>query len=432
MTARWQNWARTASGTPAGRVQPRTTAELATVLAGARSAGQRVKVVGAGHSFTPLAVTDGILVSLDSLQGLVGVDSARGRVRLWGGTRLHRIPDLLAPHALAMPNLGDIDRQSIAGALSTGTHGTGKDFGGLASQVTALTLLTADGELREFGADDPLLPGVVIGLGALGIVVQVELQCVPAFLLRAQEHPAAWTELLDVLDDTIAAHDHFEFYWWPHTDVVMTKSNTRLPADAPPDPVGAVRGWFEDEFLSNTVHRAACTLGHLAPATIPSVNRLATRLYGDRRYTDASHRVFAHPRTNRFAESEFAVPREQLRPALETLRGAIECSGMRISFPVEVRVAPADDVWLSTAYQRESAYIAVHRYWRDDADTLLRLADEVLRTFDGRPHWGKIHHLGAADLRERYPRFDDFLALRTELDPGRTFTNNHLERILGP
>jgi FAD/FMN-containing dehydrogenase len=142
--------------------------------------------------------------------------------------------------------------------------------------------------------------------------------------------------------------------------------------------------------------------------------------------------VFAHPRTNRFVESEFAVPRDRLRPALEALRTAIDGSGMRISFPIEVRFAPADEVWLSTAYRRDSAYIAVHRYWRDDADALLRMADQVLRTFDGRPHWGKVHQLDAADLRARYPRFDDFLRLRDDLDPGRMFTNDHLAKILGP
>ena len=428
----WRNWGRSEAARPAFRASPSSVEEVQQLVRVARERGLPVKTIGAGHSFTAIAATDGILVDLDGLQGVVSADTATGRVRLRAGTRLHQLPALLAPYGLALPNMGDIDRQSIAGATSTGTHGTGLAFGGLATMITAAVLVTGDGSVLRVSDTEnaELLPAVRLGLGALGILVELELQLVPAYLLHAVEHPEPF-EVIDEFRARVENADHFELYWWPHTDRVMTKTNTRLPVDAGRKPVGAFSNWIEEEVMSNGALSLMCGLGHLVPAATPGINRLATRVYGDREYTDHSYEVFTAPRRVRFREMEYALPLDEVPAALHELRAMIDASGWRISFPVEVRAAAPDDNWLSTAHGRESGYIAVHRYVKDDPEAYFRAAEQIFLAHGGRPHWGKMHHLDASVFAERYPRFGDFLAVRDRLDPERTFRNAYLERVLG-
>ncbi|WP_295775453.1 D-arabinono-1,4-lactone oxidase [uncultured Microbacterium sp.] len=429
----WQNWARTESVRPQLVEYPTTIEAVRRSVRAAGARGRALKAVGAGHSFTGIAAAPGTLLDLSDLSGVVAVDRERGRVRLLAGTRLHRIPTLLAPHGLAMANLGDIDRQSIAGALSTGTHGTGLGFGGLATQVVAATLVTADGELLTVDEENEpeLLPAVALGLGALGILVDVTLQCVPAFVLDAQEQPERLDLVVGALDARVRDVDHFEFYWFPHTDVALTKTNTRMPGDTPTTPLSPLSRIVDERIVGNGVHQLVCSAGRVAPPLVPAINRLSARVWGDRRFSDASHRVFTTERSVRFREMEYAVPLDELAVAFQEVRELVEQSGWRIEFPIEVRVAPADDRWLSTAFARDSGYIAVHRYWRADHRAYFAAVEEIMRIHGGRPHWGKLHTLDAEALRGRYPRFDDFLALRDRLDPTRMFRNDYLDRVLG-
>lgn len=412
---------------------PSSADEVGAIVRFAREREFTVKVVGAGHSFTAIARAEDVQLDVSRIEGLLAVDLPLNRVTLGAGTGLHRLPALLEPYGLALPNMGDIDRQTIAGATSTGTHGTGARYPGLAAQIVAVTMVTADGSvLRISETEHPeLLPAARLGLGALGILIDLTLQCVPAFLLHAVERPGGFDEVLDGLEQRVAAVDHFEFYWWPHTDGVMTKSNTRLPADAERHPVGPVAAFIEDRVVSNGVLALLCTLGRVAPALTPSINRLATRVYGNRTYTDYSYEVFVSPRTTRFREMEYAIPRAAIPHALRDIRSLIDSRGWTISFPVEVRVAAADDNWLSTASGRDSGYIAVHRYFRDDHEEYFRGVEHILRGYQGRPHWGKIHYQDAASLNEVYPHHADFVAVRDRLDPDRTFTNAYLNRVLG-
>lgn len=430
---RWRNWGRTEVAHPAGIARPTTIAQVVELVGLARDRGLTVKAVGAGHSFTAIAVTDGILVDLSAMGGLLAVDQRLGRVTLGAGTHLHQLPALLAPLGLALENMGDIDRQTVAGATSTGTHGTGAAFRGLAAQITGAVLVTADGTVLHVDAERnaELLPAVRLGLGALGIVVAIELQCVPAFLLHAVEHPEGFDEVLDDFDSRATGVDHFEFYWWPHSDRVMTKRNTRLSGDAPRHPVSRLSNFVEERVMSNGALELMCRVGHLAPALTPKINRLATRVYGDREYRDHSHEVFTAPRNVRFREMEYAVPRAAVPEAVRAVRSLIERNGWRVSFPVEVRVAAADDNWLSTAQGRESGYIAVHRHVSDDYLPYFREVEAIMRALDGRPHWGKIHFQDAASLAPRYEHFADFVAARDRLDPHRLFGNPYLTRVLG-
>ena len=431
--AAWRNWARTESVRPQRIEFPRTVAAVQRAVVAAAAQHMPIKAVGAGHSFTGIAVAPGALLELRDLSGVVSVDVDRARATLLAGTRLHEIPALLAPYGLAMENLGDIDRQSIAGAISTGTHGTGERFTGIAGQVVGATLVTASGELFTVSEDEhpELVPAVALGLGAFGILVEVTLQCVPAFVLHAVEQSEDLDEVLGALDERAAAADHFEFYWFPHTDRGMTKTNTRLPESAPRHPLPRVGKWIDDRLVGTAAHQVACAAGAAIPALVPPINRLSARIWGNREFTDASARVFATDRSVRFREMEYAVPVENLRPAFEAMRALIDDRGWRIGFPVEVRVAAADDRWLSTAHGRDSGYIAVHRYWREDPSEYFEAVEEIMLGFDGRPHWGKMHTLGADALRSRYPRFDDFVALRDRLDPERLFRNPYLDRVLG-
>ncbi|SEC01481.1 D-arabinono-1,4-lactone oxidase [Microbacterium hydrocarbonoxydans] len=429
----WQNWARSAQVKPLRVERPRSPEGVQRAVVAAVAQGLTIKAVGAGHSFTGIAVAPGVLLELDDLQGLVSADRASGRVTLLAGTRLHRIPALLAPFGLAMENLGDIDRQSISGAISTGTHGTGAGFGGLAAQVVGATLVTAAGEFLR--VDDEhnaeMLPAVALGLGALGILTEVTLQCVPAFAMEAIDEPAPLDDVLASLDHRVEASDHFEFYWFPHTDVALTKRQTRVPESTRRQPLPVIGRWIDETLLSNGVYRLVCAAGQVAPAITPPFNRLAVKLTGDRRYTELSHRVLTQSRTVRFREMEYALPADHVVPAFRAVRALIEQRGWRIEFPIEVRFAAADDRWLSTAHGRDTGYIAVHRYWRADPSEYFEAVEQIMLEHGGRPHWGKLHTLTADRLREIYPRFEDFTALRDELDPDRRFTNRYLDRVLG-
>jgi L-gulonolactone oxidase len=425
----WTNWAGNQACSPAEVAVPRDAAGVAAVVSRAAERGLRVKPVGAGHSFTGVALTDGVHLRLDALTGLVAADPATGLVRLRAGTRLRDVPALLAPHGLAMTNLGDIDAQTLAGAVSTGTHGTGAGFGGIATQVRALRLVLADGaEVACSAAERPeLFAAARVGLGALGVLTEVTLSCVPAFLLRADERPVPLAEAPGLL----TADDHVEFFWFPHTDRALLKRNTRLPAGSPGAPLSAGRAWWDDRFLANTVFEWTCRLGHRVPAAVPLVNRVAARALAARTYTDRSHRVFVTAREVRFREMEYAVPVDALTGVLTELRAAVRRNGWRISFPVEVRVAAADDVWLSTAYGRDTGYVAVHRYHRESPDEYFRAVEAIMVAAGGRPHWGKEHHLDAATLAERYPRFADFRRVRAAVDPAGVFANAYTDRVLG-
>ena len=372
-------------------------------------------------------------LDLTDLAGLTRVDASTGLVTLAAGTRLHDASALLHEHGLAFENLGDIDVQSISGAVSTGTHGTGRAFGGLATQLRAVTLATADGRLLSISPTEnaELWPAARLGLGALGVLVDLTVQTVPTFVLAADEHPEPLDAVLDDWPNRSAQADHVEFYWFPHTRLALTRNNTRLPADAPRTPPGRVQRWLDDELLGNGLYEVLCRIGSIAPGTVPGINRLASRVAFTRQVADYSHRIFATERKVRFRELEYSVPLDAVGSVLRELDRVIDANGWRVTFPVEVRATAPDDVWLSTAFGRPSSYIAVHRYIRDDHTPYLAAAEQILRAHDGRPHWGKLHSRTADDLRPAYPHFDDFVAVRDRLDPDRVFTNPYLNRVLG-
>jgi L-gulonolactone oxidase len=433
MSPTWVNWAGTEQASPVEVATPGRPEDVLAALARAQARGLRVKPVGAGHSFTGAAVTDGMMLRLDALSGLTEVDLPSGRVKVLAGTPLHVLNPALQALGLALPNLGDIDRQTISGAISTGTHGTGVHVQGIAAAVSGLTLALADGTTLTCSAQ--LRPDVFqaarVGLGALGVVVEVELQCVPAFRLHARERGEDLLLLLERIQAEADANDHLDLHWFPHTDRVLVKRNNRVEQEVVPPPLAPWRAWLDDDLLSNRVFELTNRASARWPAIVPRLNQVTSRVLSSREYADDSWRVFCATRDVRFVESEYAVPRGSVSDVLLALRAWISAHDVSLPFPVEVRFVGADDIWLSTAFERDNAYVAVHQYHRMDHQPYFRAFEAIVREHAGRPHWGKLHTLDASALRELYPRFDDFVGVRDRLDPERRFANAYLSRVLG-
>lgn len=427
----WRNWAGNVSATPARTVTPASVGELQEAVRRAAGQGLRVKAVGTGHSFTAAAATDGVLVRPQALAGIRSIDRAAGTVTVAAGTVLKDLNTALAREGLSLTNMGDIMEQTVSGATSTGTHGTGRDSASIAAQIRGLELVTADGQLLTCSEKErpEVFAAARLGIGALGIVTSLTFAVEPLFFLTAREEPMGFDRVTAEFDQHVAENEHFEFYWFPHTGNCNTKRNNR--SQGPAAPPGPVSAWIEDELLSNGVFQAANSLGRAVPATIPAIARVASRALSARTYTDIPYKVFTTPRRVRFVEMEYALPREQLVEALRELRAMVERSGLRVSFPVEVRTAPADDITLSTASGRETAYIAVHMYRGTPYQAYFTAAERIFTAHGGRPHWGKVHTRDAEYLAGVYPRFAEFTALRDRLDPDRVFGNDYLRRILG-
>jgi L-gulonolactone oxidase len=390
--------------------------------------------VGSGHSFTAAAVADDIQLDLRHLHGVIAADASTGLVTVGAGIPIHRLNAELDTIGLSMSNLGDIDAQTVAGAISTGTHGTGAALGGIATQVRGLQLVLADGSVVDVSAtsDPDLFAAARVGVGAFGVVTAVTLACEPRFELTAVEEPMPIERVLEEFDSLADANEHFEFYWFPHTDVALTKRNNRPTGGEVPGPLPRWREWLDDELLSNGLFEVIQRFERRRPSAVPALNRLSARALSARSFTDVSHKVFVSPRRVHFREMEYAVPRQDLVNVLREVRGWIERSGATISFPVELRVAAADDIWLSTASGRVSGYLAVHQWHRVDFEPYFRAVEAITAEVAGRPHWGKLHWLGAETLRERYPRFDDAMRVRDRVDPNRIFRNRYTDQVFGP
>jgi len=438
----WRNWAGTVTAAPRRVARPASAAEVADEIGRAAADGLAVKMTGTGHSFTPVAATDGVLLRPDRLTAIRSADAAAGTVTVEAGCPLQVLNAQLLARGLSLANMGDIQVQTVAGATQTGTHGTGRDVGGMAAQLAAVEIALADGRIVTCSAASPsggltfpgggpvdLFSAARVGLGALGIVTAVTFNVVPAFLLQAREEPMSWSQVITRLDEMTADNEHFEFYWFPHSEGCLTKRNNR--SDGPARPLPRWRYLLDDEFLSNSVFGLANRLGRRVPAVIPAVNAASARALGSRTYTDAAYRVFTSPRRVRFKEQEYAVPRAALSDVLAEVRALFRRRDWRISFPIEVRVTPADDVWLSTAYGRDSAYVAIHVFHTAPHEQYFADVEAVMTSVGGRPHWGKMHTRDADYLAGAYPRMNDFIAIRDLVDPDRRFGNSYLRQVLG-
>jgi FAD-linked oxidoreductase len=430
--ASWRNWAGDERCRPAAVEVPGTVDEISEAVTRAARHGRHVRVAGSGHSFSDVALTDGSQLHLDRLTRVFEVDRPSGLVRVQGGITIQALSRRLVEHGLALENLGDIDSQTIAGAISTATHGTGVHLRNLSAQVVELTLVLADGSTLQCSeeGDPELFRAARVGLGALGVIAEVTLRCVPAFTLRGVDAPAPLEETLARFEELALENDHFELFVFPHADVALTRTNNRT--DQPPRPRGRASEYANDVLLTNHAFELICRAGRRFPQRIPELNRLVTRLAGAATRVDRSDRIFASPRLVRFTEMEYALPRERTPEAVRRVMEMIEQRGFAVPFPIEARTVAPDDALLSTAAGRESGFVAVHMYRGMAWEPYFRAVEAIMDELGGRPHWGKRHFQTAATLRPRYPDWDRFQAVRARLDPEGRFANAWTDRVLGP
>jgi L-gulonolactone oxidase len=430
VAAIWRNWTGDQRCSPAEVIRPRDRDELAAAVVAAAEAGRTVSVAGAGHSFTGAALTDGTMIDLAALSGTIDADPASGLVKVWAGTVLADLNEELHRLGLAMENLGDIDRQTIAGAISTGTHGTGAKLRNISAQVEAVELVGADGDVRELGGSDPdLLRAARVGVGALGAISAVTLRCVPAFVLERIDSPQPREQVLDSFDQRADANDHFELFTFPYADSALVLERNRV--EGPPRPRGQVASYLNDIVLENWALEALSAAGRWFPRAIPNLSRLAAALASGGKTTDRSDRVFASERRVRFTEMEYGVPREHGPEAARRVVEWVRAERYPVFFPIEMRVAAGDDALLSPSHERDTAYIAVHQYRGMEWRPYFEAVEGIMRDYGGRPHWGKRHFQTAETLAPLYPGWEKFQAARDELDPRRVFTNEYARRVLG-
>jgi L-gulonolactone oxidase len=411
--------------------RPRSLTELSDAVQRAAAAGTRVRVSASGHSFTDIALTDGVMLRMDRLRRVLDADPASGRVKVEGGIVMAELGQALERLGLAMENLGDIDRQTLAGAISTATHGTGLGFRNISAQVEAMELVLADGRLLEInaGSDPETLRAARVGLGSLGAIYSVTLRAVPLFTIRRVDRPRPLAETLTSLDALAESSDHFEFYVFPHTDVALLRESARV--DDPPAPRPRMAVFAQEIVLENWAMGALARFGRRFPSRIPSLARFASRQLGHSVKVDRSRHVFASVRRIRFTEMEYGIPRAH---AVGAIRRGLELASrpsLSVSFPIEVRFVAPDDALLSPSHERETCYIAVHMYRGMEWEPYFRGVEAIMDDYGGRPHWGKRHFQTAQTLAERYPRWDDFQAIRARLDPGGLFSNAYTDRVLG-
>ena len=425
----WRNWAG-AECSPELIERPLSRGELVDVVGVAASAGRQVTVAGSGHSFTGAPMTDDVMIDLSALSGVLDADRESGRVRVLAGTVLHDLNRELDALGLALPNLGDIDYQTLAGSFSTGTHGTGEGFRNLAAQVVELDLVTASGEVLTITDEEAdLLRAARVAIGSLGVIVAVTLETVPSFNLHREDAPVPLDEVLADFDRLAAENDHFEFFVFPYSDTALTLRRNRT--DRPPEPRGEVEKFISDRVVENGLGDLLLRGLGLFPQAIPEVARFSSRFMAQAEQTDASYRLFVNHRTIRFNEMEYCLPREEGLEALALVLGTIEEQEMPLGMPIECRVLGPDDAMLSPSFDRPSIYVAVHQHSSAAWEQWFHELEPIFTERGGRPHWGKHHSRTAAELAPLYPEWDAFQAVRDRLDPERTFTNAYIERVFG-
>jgi FAD-linked oxidoreductase len=428
----WRNWAGDQQCVPAAIERPGSLDELCAAVDRATTAGLTVRVAASGHSFTDIACTDGLMLRLEGLNRVLDVDTGSGLVKVEAGIVLRDLSDQLYRHGLAMENLGDIDVQTLAGALSTGTHGTGVNLRNISAQVEAMELVLADGSVLECSRDsDPdTLRAARVGLGALGVIASVTLRCVPAFTLNRLDHPLPLEETIERIDELVAANDHFEFYTWPYGGVGLLRETCRH--DGPPQPWGPLKSWWEETLLENRALSLVSRTGRRFPSQIPRLNRGISRVLSGSRKIDRSYRVFSTKRHVRFTEMEYGIPRESGMEALRRVLDTVKQRRFAVGFPIEARFVAPDDAFLSPSHERETCYIAVHMFQGMPWEPYFRSVEAIMDSYGGRPHWGKRHFQSARSLAPRYPEWERFQYVRAQLDPDGVFSNECTDRVLGP
>jgi len=436
-SATWTNWSSALTCTPSRVIMAEDEMAIADAITHASHDGATpIRVPGTGHSFTPIVITDGSLINIDRHEGIIDADAATGRVRVKAGTKIADLGAPLLEAGLALANQGDINKQSIAGAVSTGTHGTGVTLGSVSSQVVGLKLVTAGGDVIEANADEnrDVFDAGRVSIGALGVLSELTLQCVPAYTLSEMTGRMKAEAMFEQLDTLVRDNRHFEFFWFPFADDVLIK--TLNITDEPARPVRPAGSDFEDRVMT-----FCCELSRVFPFLRGPLQRFLTRnsgaeMLGAREFTGKAkirhaYQAFPSERNVRFNKMEYAVPIEHGPDCVREIADHMRKNGGNFLFPLEYRTIKGDDMWLSPFYGRDSVTISLHQYARQPYRRLFDGAEAIFRAYGGRPHWGKLHTLTARELAPLYPRWDDFQTVRKRLDPEGIFLTPYLARLFG-
>lgn len=425
-----KNWSGYWKWEPGQIAYPETEAEVQALVLNALEFKKQIRMIGTGHSFMPLWMTDSIVLSLDRFQGLVQVDKEKCQATIKGGTKLSLLGDLLFEQGMAMENMGDIDSQSIAGTIATGTHGTGKDFGTMSTQVVALKFVNGEGELINCSLDNnpSLFKAAQVSLGLLGVIVEVTLQCVPAYRLILEHKKELLSTVLPSLQQRNGDNRNFEFYWFPYTEMAWTKTSNIAKAQA--DKVGLMN-YVSEYVLENYAFKVLCEFAYRFPSQNVAVSKLSAATISDTSKVFHSHKIYATQRLVRFNEMEYSIPVEAHAVVFKEIVQLLNSRKFPIHFPIENRVVKGDDLPISPASGRDSAYIACHAYAKKNPKPFFKAVEEIFRAYGGRPHWGKMNTLSAKDVADLYPDLPVFLAHRAEQDPDQVFINDYFRNLFG-
>lgn len=422
------NWAGNESCTPANYYQPETEAELISAIRN----NPKIRVTGTGHSWNRICLTNDALINLDLYKKVLSVDRDKLQVTLQAGIKLWQLNEYLDTQGLALKNLGSISRQSVAGAISTGTHGTGIGYQILGSQIESFSLIKADGTklVLHRENDKALFNMALVNLGCLGVISEITLNVVPAFNLHDQTYIARFDDIIDKLDELVAGTDHFKLWWFPHVEEVVVYRYTRTQQ---PVNDSRFRQWLFDEILSVSAYRLFLKIGNINRDWRRNINRnLVQKFIRPLNRIEKSYKVFNVPEPPIHREAEWAFDLKQAKEILREYKRMINNSKHRINFLQEIRFSRGDDYALSPAYGRDSLWLGVYNADNFGWNELLDDFEVLAKHYQGRPHWGKeFRSPDAAFFKSAYPQYDAFASLRKEMDPTGKFENEFIRKYLG-
>ncbi|MXV39062.1 FAD-binding protein [Flavobacteriaceae bacterium Ap0902] len=425
----WKNWSETVKFEPKNYIEAKTIEEVKEAVLMAKEEGRKLRVAGSGHSFSRVCETKDILLSIDAMTGIVEVHKEQKQITFWAGTTVRRAGELCLEHGLAQENLGDFDLQTLAGATSTGTHGTGINLNGISHQIVAFWVVTADGELLECSKDKnpKIFEAGRVALGLFGVIVKVRLQLVDAYKLKVEKSLVNFFEILPQIPTMLQNHRNLEFFWFPMTKKAMMKkmSVTDEPVDDP-----QWKNFINQHIIENYALNAVCNLSYRWNLNAKKVNQLMTKFVGNDIRINDYNKILATERMVRFKEMELNVPAEHFEAFFTEVSNMINEKQYPVVFPVEIRWVKADDIWLSPTYQRDAVYLAFHTYWKNHVPAYFYDMQEIAKKYEVRPHWGKMHNLEAAHFEKVYPKWHDFMEIRERLDPDQIFVGPYMSRLI--
>lgn len=422
---KWSNWSGAQVCHPKGIFMPKSEDELKNFFQENKLKG--IRIVGSGHSFSPVVPTDEVIISLDEMQGLIEVDKENHEVEVWAGTKLHRLSRILSENGYGLINMGDVDKQSIAGALCSGTHGTGVELGILSACIEALTIVTPQGEEIRFSQEDPEQLNLArVNLGLLGVVTRMRLKVMPEYKIYNKKRRNSLFDCLEHLEINYTENRHYEFFWFPHSDQVQECFSNITDKEIIEKSATSKKLNY---FLENDIFNLMSHVARLMPGSSANISKLCALVVGEEERVNLSYKVFAHDRDVRFQEMELAIEAQYAKEAILAVDKYIKDNKIAVHFPIEVRFTAADDIALSGSYQKKTCYLAFHMFKGMPYEEYFKGIQNLLDQYQPRAHWGKMSFFEPEVYHKRYPKLKDFVALRRKLDPDGVMLNKWLGSI---